>query len=1333
MKRILSIFSVIALLLTMCAAITLPAIAAETKLVNLFNADTAQCGLLSKGVFTTSNQNYYTTDYIPVKAGDTLYFGACYTGQSSYQFYMFEEDRTTYKMVTNTDLDQSNTVTVGTSNKFYITSYTIPEGYSYIRTTCHTTALSKYLMTKNQPFTKADWEAYFTSPVTNLYVDKGTGIWQANGTIRSSTSHHCSELIEVAAGDKIYFGPCNINQGFQLYHWEGTENFDTSTIIRHGNANLAVTDRFPGNQVIYCFTAPSAGRIAFCNAPAYNNFYCITKNKELTVEVYNEFLRSINRTASALFTEAPISSNIFKAVEPQGFYQADGTVKASSSHYSGELISVLAGDVIYFGPVNLDQGFHLYEWHGTTGYSNYVRLNKADVQNYVVDTFPNGQAILAYEVTQAGRIGLVNATAYNSFFVATKNERVTTENYFEYYDRHSDTVTVYSEPLGRYDNVEVKESVLNGKSALFTGDSICIAAADDDYFNNQTLGGWAGRVAMNYGLERTTNNGVSGAALSTTRDRWYNASTSTAKQQGRIYWQITKEADIQYDYVILHGGVNDAWDAAPVGEMTDSFDLADFDISTYAGGLEATLYYATKYHPEAAIGYILNFEAPLHTSGKISVMGETYFELGKQICEKWGIPYLDLHTILNAETFDTAIYTKDYIHPNAAGYNIIGDYVGEWMETLKPYTEATDTEHEKTVIACVGDSLTKGEQGGDVSRYTYPAYLQEMLGDEYDVLNLGWGGAAAQTTASNTYKKTVQYKLSLEADPDQVIIMLGANDAKTDNWDTADHAGSCAKFIKDLKALTQQYMDLPSKPTVYLAITPWSSNSTRLAIYNEGGMLAAIKALADELGIEVIDTYEPTKDRSDLLAEGDATHFSAAGYELIAGTIYEGITGETAPDVLAITEKDTAVAETDETKPLIRNWKAYYETADAFRIETVEDVEIFGDLIAAGYNFAGKTVYLMNDLDFAGMKFKPLGAVLGESVTGGDAAQHALAFAGTFDGQNHVFSNVNISIHYTAVGLFPILNGATIKNFGLDGGLIEGYNVVGGITAYGDEGSKFHNVWSSADVYASISSGASGVGGIASNMRQTGCEAINVAYYGTVSGVEYVAGLIAYTQNGVLTTENLVFGGTIDLRSKHKGVTPFVRYRSADQAEAVDGYYLVDTAEQRNTYVDETPVLFKAEAFTDGSFAAYMNEKSETPVWTMKYGYAVPFADENNAAPVLITKDSVPYYTDYAGKPIGFDFESGSYWYVNGVLTALADMPKSFNEGDTVGVAVSAAGADFDGDGYITTADATMLLRYIDKKIPEMNDTLADVNADGQVKVFDAVRLLQVIRDLPVA
>ena len=51
---------------------------------------------------------------------------------------------------------------------------------------------------------------------------------------------------------------------------------------------------------------------------------------------------------------------------------------------------------------------------------------------------------------------------------------------------------------------------------------------------------------------------------------------------------------------------------------------------------------------------------------------------------------------------------------------------------------------------------------------------------------------------------------------------------------------------------------------------------------------------------------------------------------------------------------------------------------------------------------------------------------------------------------------------------------------------------------------------------------------------------------------------------------------------------------------------------------------------------------------------------------------------------------------------------------------------DIDGDGSPTTADAIMLLRAIDGGI-ELPLYLTDINRDGKLRIFDAVRFLQLM------
>lgn len=220
-----------------------------------------------------------------------------------------------------------------------------------------------------------------------------------------------------------------------------------------------------------------------------------------------------------------------------------------------------------------------------------------------------------------------------------------------------------------------KDSVLYGKTALFCGDSICAASVHDKTTLSKT--GWAGRIALYYGTT-STNKGKDGASV------------STCRKDNRILTQINSVKNIKYDYVILHGGVNDAMDSATVGKMTDSFNVADFDTKTFAGGLEELFYYAKQYFGEnSKIGYIINFKTPKadlgNWFGKTNDMSE-YVKVAIQICDKWEIPYLDFYNDDNFNNNLMKVTTTenlvDYLHPNTNGYEILYKPIATWMETL---------------------------------------------------------------------------------------------------------------------------------------------------------------------------------------------------------------------------------------------------------------------------------------------------------------------------------------------------------------------------------------------------------------------------------------------------------------------------------------------------------------------------------------------------------------------------------------------------------------------------------------------------------------------------
>ena len=91
--------------------------------------------------------------------------------------------------------------------------------------------------------------------------------------------------------------------------------------------------------------------------------------------------------------------------------------------------------------------------------------------------------------------------------------------------------------------------------------------------------------------------------------------------------------------------------------------------------------------------------------------------------------------------------------------------------------------------------------------------------------------------------------------------------------------------------------------------------------------------------------------------------------------------------------------------------------------------------------FAGKTIKLMNDIDLSGSYWTPVGNVNDYPT---------VTFKGTFDGQNHVISNLTASDDaavYAAAGLFGSITG-TVKNVTLKNVNIRSTHYAGAVVGY---------------------------------------------------------------------------------------------------------------------------------------------------------------------------------------------------------------------------------------------------------------------------------------------
>ncbi|MBQ7836703.1 MAG: hypothetical protein IJ389_05560 [Clostridia bacterium] len=131
--------------------------------------------------------------------------------------------------------------------------------------------------------------------------------------------------------------------------------------------------------------------------------------------------------------------------------------------------------------------------------------------------------------------------------------------------------------------------------------------------------------------------------------------------------------------------------------------------------------------------------------------------------------------------------------------------------------------------------------------------------------------------------------------------------------------------------------------------------------------------------------------------------------------------------------------------------KYVVKDADEYVITSAAELAAFAKLVDAGETFEGKTVTLGNNIDLAGHVFDPIGSYRNDA-----------AFKGTFDGRGYTIANMSQNTwaldngyYYDdlGLGLFGLVENATIKNLVMDNASISGENGLCGTvaaTAYGD-------------------------------------------------------------------------------------------------------------------------------------------------------------------------------------------------------------------------------------------------------------------------------------------
>lgn len=211
------------------------------------------------------------------------------------------------------------------------------------------------------------------------------------------------------------------------------------------------------------------------------------------------------------------------------------------------------------------------------------------------------------------------------------------------------------------------------------------------------------------------------------------------------------------------------------------------------------------------------------------------------------------------------------------------------------------TADDPIVVACVGDSLTVGY--ASTNNKTYPNRMQALLGNAYRVHNFGVNGSTAATNATfngdpSGYALLDNFAASKAVEPDVVIVMLGSNDTKTENWRNGANA---QRYEDDLRALIEAYQALPSEPLVIVGLSP---------VIGEGGAFgdtatvnqlirtqinAIQRKVAEALSLPIVDAYAATEGKPELFEKdaensgGDGIHFNNTGYGVLAEVFGEAV------------------------------------------------------------------------------------------------------------------------------------------------------------------------------------------------------------------------------------------------------------------------------------------------------------------------------------------------------------------------------------------------------------------------------------------------------------
>ena len=233
--------------------------------------------------------------------------------------------------------------------------------------------------------------------------------------------------------------------------------------------------------------------------------------------------------------------------------------------------------------------------------------------------------------------------------------------------------------------------------------------------------------------------------------------------------------------------------------------------------------------------------------------------------------------------------------------------LSDWLQRL-PAVKPTARR-----VACIGNSITDGYGIDMAGRLGYPAQLQRLLGPDFDVKNFGRSSRTLLNKGDHPFMKEQAWRDALgflrggkgqdagTAEPDIVIIKLGTNDSKPENWQYGNQFEQdllqmidsvCPKVpVLDKRGKATKKLRRADSPRVFLctpipAFKPsWNISDSVITT----AVIPVIQKVARQEGITVIDLHQQFKDHDGKQMLRDGIHPTEKGAlqmaEIIAAAI----------------------------------------------------------------------------------------------------------------------------------------------------------------------------------------------------------------------------------------------------------------------------------------------------------------------------------------------------------------------------------------------------------------------------------------------------------------